>query len=194
MVTSAELQCGIRRVHSMLHAMATFLDVLAHLEALGRLQPDVRLELALLGLASNLVSGDVTSLGGARPAGEGGPGVEEEDRRGEGGTGVEEDRRGEGGTEVEEDRRGAGGPEEVRRDRPHWHNMQSDEDRLIFSRFVDVAQEATRSLQVPGTPPGRLPRPAVPGTPPGRLPRPAVPGTPPGRWTRSRSPRRSAER
>ena len=182
MVTSAELQCGIRRVHSMLHAMATFLDVLAHLEALGRLQPDVRLELALLGLASNLVSGDVTSLGGARPAGEGGPGVEEEDRRGEGGTGVEEDRRGEGG------------PEEVRRDRPHWHNMQSDEDRLIFSRFVDVAQEATRSLQVPGTPPGRLPRPAVPGTPPGRLPRPAVPGTPPGRLTRSRSPRRSAER
>ena len=174
MVTSAELQCGIRRVHSMLHAMATFLDVLAHLEALGRLQPDVRLELALLGLASNLVSGDVTSLGGARPAGEGGPGVEEEDRRGEGGTGVEEDRRGEGGTEVEEDRRGAGGPEEVRRDRPRWHNMQSDEDRLIFSRFVDVAH--------------------VPGTPPGRLPRPAVPGTPPGRWTRSRSPRRSAER
>ena len=65
------------------------------------------------------MSGDVTSLGGARPAGEGGPGVEEEDRRGEGGTGVEEDRRGEGGTEVEEDRRGAGGPEEVRRDRPH---------------------------------------------------------------------------
>ena len=181
MVTSAELQCGIRRVHSMLHAMATFLDVLAHLEALGRLQPDVRLELALLGLASNLVSGDVTSLGGARPAGEGGPGVEEEDRRGEGGTGVEEDRRGEGGTEVEEDRRGAGGPEEVRRDRPRWHNLQSDEDRLIFSRFVDLAQEATRSLQAPGTPPGRLPR-------------PAVPGTPPGRWTRSRSPRRSAER
>ena len=36
MVTSAELQCGIRRVHSMLHAMATFLDVLVHLEALGR--------------------------------------------------------------------------------------------------------------------------------------------------------------
>ena len=157
MVTSAELQCGIRRVHSLLHAMSTFLDVLVHLEALGRLQPDVRAELALLGLASNLVSGDVASLGGARPAGEGGPGVEEEDRRG-----------------VEEDRRGEGGPEEVRRDRPHWHDMQSDEDRLIFSRFVDVAQ--------------------VPGTPPGRLPRPAVPGTPPGRWTRSRSPRRSAER